>query len=312
MPADLPIEDHIERLLQLPRAEQVPATRRLLADRSAPLPETWNTAFGPHSLFDAWCRTTVARRVHQGIRGVVLPHLTPGFVLVEVGGGDGATWKGHLEVPGTLVVVDPVPEVHERVRAAVPPFVNVVAIETPVEEAELPDADMLVCSLTLHHVAGRDAAERAIHGLAGPGKREVLESFARCLAARDGVGVLMEADVDCEVDLAPGDPALEDHIFDSYVRRCARSIVADVRKRGPKEDPDLLGRWRALLRHWFLGQLAVANLPVAERDVYELTVPRWLALLDNAGLHVSSHDFVDELPLFHRYVFRGRADASQT
>jgi len=305
MPADLPIEDHIERLLLLPRSEQLAASRRLLADRTAPLPEAWNTTFGPHSLFDAWCRTTVARQVHQGIRDVVLPRLTPGFVLVEVGGGDGATWKGHLHVPGTLVVVDPVPEVHERVRAAVPRFVDVVAIEAPVEEATLPDADVLVCSLTLHHVAGRDAAERAIHGLAGPGKREVLESFARCLAGRDGVGVLVEADVDCEVDLPPGDPALEDHIFDSYVRRCARSIVTDVRERGPAEDADLVGRWRALLRHWFLGQLAVVDVPIAERDVYELTVPRWLALLAAAGLQVDSHDFVDGLPLFHRYVFRG-------
>jgi hypothetical protein len=304
MPADTPIEDHIDELLSLPRGAQVDAARRLLAARTEPLPEAWNTAFGPRSLFDAWCATTVARRVHHGVREVVLPRLEPGFVLIEVGGGDGATWRDHLDVPGTLVVVDPVAEVHERVREAVPDQVEVVGVVASVQDVDLPDADALVCSLTLHHVAGRDERERAAHGLTGPGKREVLSAFGRCLARRGGVGVLVEADVDCEVDLPPGDPRLADHIFDSYVRRCARSIVADVRDRGPREDPDLVGRWRALLRHWFLGQLAVVDAPVAERDVYELTVPRWLELLDAAGLEVDTHGFVDDLPLFHRYVFR--------
>ncbi len=80
--------------------------------------------------------------------------------------------------------------------------------------------------------------------------------------------------------------------------------MADVRERGPDVGTDLVGRWRALLRHWFLGQLAVADAPAAERDVYELTVPRWLEVLEAAGAEVLAHDFVDDLPLFHRYLFR--------
>jgi len=299
----MPIEDDLDALLALPETRQVDAARALLAKAPAPLPEVWNSTFGPSSLFDAWCRTSVAGRVHGAIRDAVLPRLMPGYVLVEVGGGDGSTWRGHLpDVPGTLVVVDPVPEVHERVRAATPAHVEVVAIPSPVQEAALPEADVVVCSLTLHHVAGRDRAERAAHGLTGDGKREVLEAFRRALSPRGGLGVLVEADVDCELDLPPGDPQLADHIFDSYVRRCARSIVADVRERDV--DDDLRGRWRALLRHWFLGQLVVADAPVAERDVYELTVPRWLEVLEAAGAEVVAHGFVDELPLFHRYLFR--------
>ncbi len=307
MPDATSIEAKVERLLTLPRGRQVDAARAFLATHSDPLPEAWNTTFGPRSLFDAWCRTSVARKVHGGVWEAVSPRLRDGFVLVEVGGGDGSTWRGRLDGRrGTLVVVDPVAEVHERVREVVPATVDVVAIQAPVQEAALPAADVVVCSLTLHHVAGRDADERRAQGLDGPGKREVLQAFGRALAPRDGLGVLVEADVDCELDLPPGHPALADHIFDSYVRRCARSIVEDVRVRGPGEDPDLVGRWRALLRHWFVGQLAVVDVPVAERDVYELTVPRWLQVLDAAGLEVTDHRFVDELPLFHRYLFAAR------
>ena len=297
------IEHDLAQLLALPREQQLPAALALLARPTEPMPEAWNRRFGPDTLFAAWCRTSVCRAAHQAVRADLIGVLArPGFRVVDVGGGDGSLWRGLLrpEHRGEIVVVDPIVETHDQVRAAAPDGVRVHGIPARVEDATLPEADAIVCSLTLHHVAGRDAAERARHGLSGPGKREVLQAFARSLRPRGGVGILVEADVDCELDLPVGDPTLRDNLLDSYVRRCARSIVDDIHT-GPAE---LVPRWRGLLQHWFLGQLAVADLPLAERDVYELTVPRWLDLLQSAGLTVEAHRFTDPLPLFHMYRFR--------
>lgn len=302
----MPFETIIRQLIALPRAEQLDAARAALATHGGPVPEVWNSAFGPQSLFDAWCRTSVARAVHAAVWEAVQPVLRPGFVLIEVGGGDGSTWRGRFSDAdrGTIVVVDPVAAAADRVREAVPEGIEVESMPVSVADAALPAADAVVCSLTLHHVAGRDAADRAAHGLTGVGKLEILQAFRASLAPRGGLGVLVEADVDCDLDLAPGDPALADHIFDSYVRRCARSICDDIDR--ADASPELVERWRGLLRHWFLGQLAVADAPIAARDVYELTVPRWLDLLEAAQLDVVDHGYTDALPLFHRYVLRPR------
>ena len=86
--------------------------------------------------------------------------------------------------------------------------------------------------------------------------------------------------------------------------------MADIRTRGPSASDDLVARWRALLRHWFLGQLAAGQLPLDQRDVYELSVPRWLDLFQRAQLNVTDHRFVGATRLFHRYVFTGPTPAS--
>ncbi len=307
------IEHELRRLLSLPRERQVAAARQLIASLPPdPTDEAWNTRFGPDTLFDAWTRTTVAGQARGATAAAVRPVLDarPGWRAIEVGAGNGALWRQVLRPSdqGELVVVDPVPEAIDRVAALVPPGVRVTPLPGLVQDVALPDADLVVCSLTLHHVAGADAAERARHGLQGPGKVEVLAAFGRALAARDGLGLLVEADVDCDLDLAPGDPRLADNLLDSYVRRCARAMIADL----SSADPELAARLRVMLRRWFLEQILVADLPVAERDVYELTVPRWLALLDRAGLRVVQHAFTDDLPLFQLYCFRSSQRVSNT
>jgi hypothetical protein len=50
----------------------------------------------------------------------------------------------------------------------------------------------------------------------------------------------------------------------------------------------------------------ILDVPVADRDVYELDVPRWLALLDRAGFDVGERGFTDDWGLFYRYVARPR------
>ena len=305
-PTSTALVEGISALLRLPHAEQVGAARELIAalPDSEP-PEAWNSRFGPGSLFEAWTATGIARSVYAALAAELRPIVArPGFRVLDVGGGDGSVWRSVLDggERGEIVVVDVLPEAIEAVRAAVPDGVEVHGLLGSVQDLALPEADALVCSMTLHHVAGIDAAQRAQHGLSGPGKREILAAFGAALAPRGGVGLLVEADVDCELDLPPGSPVLADNILDSYLRRCGQSILDDLRGEAPGSS--LADRWRGLLRYWFLEQLSVASLPIEQRDVYELSVPRWTALFGDVGLHLEAHHGVDDYALFELYRFR--------
>ena len=79
----------------------------------------------------------------------------------------------------------------------------------------------------------------------------------------------------------------------------SKALVQEIR--GQRGDSRRLG---TIIQRWCLAQVAMADVPVAERDVYELDVPRWLELLDQVGLEVESRGFSDASLLFHRYVCR--------
>lgn len=294
----------LEALLVRPPGDHLGAISELRAALPAPaVPEAWNSAFGEGSLFQAWTATPFMRDLYASNAAVLRPVLhRGGWRVVEVGGGDGALWREAL-LPtdrGTLVVVDPAEAPHALVAAAAPPGVEVVAVRASVERAPIPEADAVVCSLTLHHVAGEDAARRRRWGMEGPGKAELLAGFADALRARGGLLVLNEADVYCDLGLPPGDPVLAERIVDSYVRRCARGLIAAIRD--PEVPPALADRWAVIVRRWCVDQLDVVGAAAAARDVYELDVPRWLDLLDAAGFDVLVHRFTDRWSLFHQYV----------
>ncbi|TNE91335.1 MAG: class I SAM-dependent methyltransferase [Deltaproteobacteria bacterium] len=289
--------DDVERVLALPRSEQSDGFRQVRAGLPpAHSAELWNTRFGAQSLFDAWTSSSVMRALYAANAEVLATHLRPGFTAVEVGGGDGKLWRLLDGLQGTLHVVDPVLEAHERVRDSVPGAVEIVSHVCGVESAELPAADVVVCSLTLHHLAGRDADERSRHGLAGSGKLEAL----RAMRAAAPLLVLNEADVHCDVALASGSDALLDHMIDSYLRRAARSLIRDQRD----ASGDLADRLEAVVRHFCLEQLDLAAVPVADRDVYELDVAHWLELLDAAGFSDVQHRYTDDEHLFVQYLAR--------
>lgn len=296
------LRDGIAAVLALPRAEQPAAVRALRAALPAPADEPWNTAFGPDSLYAAFARSTVARGAHAANRAVLRPILDRPFVVVDVGGGSGTVWDGLLRPDdvGEIVVVDPHPDGAAGVRRHAPPGVRVRHLHTDVRTADLPDADAIVASLVLHHVAGRDATDRARVGLPGTGKREVLTAFRDAVRTRGGTVIVNEADVYCDLGLPPGDPLLAERLVDSYVRRFAVSLLHDLATR---DEPDAVrARWAAIVRDWALGQIAVADAPWADRDVYELDVVSWLDLFADAGLSVRARMATDRWMLFHQYV----------
>ena len=168
---------------------------------------------------------------------------------------------------------------------------------------DLPEVDAVICSLTLHHIAGADTHQRQASGLAGPGKLEILQIFREKISASRGLLLINEADIHCDLELASGSPLLMDRLIDSYVRRTARALCNEMASLEQNGDPDQRrSRILALIKHWCLDQIDMALKPVAERDVYELDVARWLALFKRAGLTVREHQFTDEWLLFHRYV----------
>ncbi|MFK7929678.1 MAG: class I SAM-dependent methyltransferase [Myxococcota bacterium] len=296
--------------MAVPRGRQAAALREWLANVPAERGgEEWNQAFGPGSLFDAWTRSSVMRGVYEHNVQVLRPVLQPldDWSAVEIGGGDGRLWHhvGASVGGGSLTVIDPSAEVHSVLPGALPDGIALKSVMAPVQQT-LGDADVwggldaVVCSLTLHHLAGIDAAERAQHGLVGPGKREVLQQIRASLKP-GGILLLNEADVHCDLALGPGSEGLQDRLMDSYVRRCAGRLLADA-EAASDADPDLRARWRAIARAWCLEQVRYADVPVADRDVYELDVLRWMALLNEAGFRVRSHQFTDEAQLFHQYV----------
>jgi hypothetical protein len=299
------LAERVRGVLALPRRHQRQAIEQLLSDLPpAQHNERWNSRFGRGSLFHAWTSSSLMAGLYAANADVVrerLDGIRP-FQAIDVGGGDGSLWGRVLNPShaGTLTVIDPVAEVFEAVQRNIPDGVRLDPCQALVQDADLPEADLIVCSLTLHHVAGADAAERAAHGLSGPGKLEVLVAFREALQARGGLLVLNEADVHCDVELAPGDPLLADRLIDSYVRRAALALLADVEaKRG---SADMCARWEAVARAWSLEQIQLADVPLAERDVYELDVPRWLALLQRAGFEVVSRQFTDAYGLFCQYT----------
>lgn len=297
------IANDLVALTRLPRGEQLSRLQQLREhwDRNLEAQEAWNSRFGPDSLFEAWTSSSFCQAVYAANAEVLRAHLRPGFVAVEAGGGDGKLWQQALapDARGTLVVIDPSPEVHTEVARRLPAGVKLTSLIAPVQDVVVPDADAIVCSLTLHHVAGRSAEERGRHGLSGPGKREVLQGFATALRP-GGVFLLNEADVYCEIGLPSGDAQLRDHLLDSYVRRCGLGLATDLLEgRVPDEQH---ARVEAILLRWCLDQLAVAEVPLQERDVYELDVERWLDLLAQSGLTVARHGFTDRWRLFHQYV----------
>jgi hypothetical protein len=301
-------QEDLNRIIVLPRAQQYPALRALLAQRDAAASEDseeWNTAFGAASLYEAFTQLPDAQNIYRANRAAVRAALKTrmDWHIVEIGGGNGVLWRDFFDSDerGQFTLVDPLPETHQIVAQALPAGVAFHSVVAPIQEAELPDADVVTCSLVLHHIAGLDANERRQYGLSGTGKREALERLVLALRPRRGVGILTEADTYHDLALPPRDPLLLERFMESYFRRGAM-MVADALAT-VDADAAVRQRWEILLRHWFLDQIDKAFVPLVERDVYELDAPRWRQLFHAAGADIRSSQYVDEWRIMVQYVF---------
>jgi len=158
------------KVLNLPKNEQLAAINKLLTKVELPeSEEEWNSYFGPNSLFEAWSRCSVMQSLYTSNAIILRSWLRnrPGWRVVEIGGGNGKLWSYILEPEdeGELVVVDPNPGVHEQICQQLPSGVSLVPVQFPMEAVSFGVADAVVCSLTLHHLAGADASERTQYGL---------------------------------------------------------------------------------------------------------------------------------------------------
>ena len=296
-------KEKLDELMLLPRAHQFDGLQQLRKTYERADYEQWNTSFGAESLYDAWAQLPFMQQLYQSNRSVIRQALQgrSGWHVVEIGGGNGALWEGMFDTQqaGTLTLVEPHPEAHASVAKRLPSRVRFQSIVDTAERAVLPDADVIVSSLTLHHVAGVGVAQRRAFGLDGDGKSEILRRCVAAIRQRHGVGILNEADCYNEIDLAPSDPVLVDRFLDAYVRRCARAI-ADV-----LDDADSTKRqaWTLILKHWCLDQTELAFVPREQRDVYELDAAHWLGLFAEIGAERVTHRYTDDWNLFQQYVY---------
>ena len=303
-------QNQLRQFLILPRAQQFDALkglREVVGQNSTE--EEWNSVFGTQSVYEAWTQLSLMQHIYVANRAILRPLLeqrSP-WHLVEIGGGNGALWQGffHAQERGVLTLIDPNPEVHTTVASVLPSGIELHSHIARVENVELPEADAVVCSLTLHHIAGLDRDQRSIFQMDGVGKREILQRCVQAVRTRHGLCLLNEADVYNEIDLEPSDPALIEHFIDVYVRRAAMAVATALEQ--STVDISLKQRWEIILRHWCLDQVDLALSSREERDVYELDVAHWLQLLRQAGAKVLSHTYTDEWYLFHQYVFTANA-----
>ena len=267
----------LSEVVALPREEQLEALRRLHSSYPAHSAEAWNTAFNGESLYAAWTTIPLLQDLYRHNRTVIRPLLDQceKWHIVEIGGGNGALWRDflHPDERGYFTLVDPDPGAHRAVASTLPKGIAFDSIVAPVEAAELPAANLVVCSLALHHIAGRDTAERQAHGLSGPGKCELLARFVEAVRSQRGRCILNEADVYAEIDRTDLDPAARQKL-------------------------------ETILLYWFVDQPERAGCaPLAARDVYELDVAHWLELLARAGTRVDNYRCTDVWGLFYQYVF---------
>lgn len=296
----------LDTLTVLPRGEQFAALSELRARLQPGVTEAWNITFGPDSLYNAWTRLPFVDAIYDHNRSVITEtlHERNDWHVVEIGGGNGALWHGLLDsLPsGSFTLIDPNPSAHQAVRTRLPADVDFHSVIAPVAEAALPSADVVVCSLTLHHHAGESATQRGRYGMAGDGKVEILQRLVEALRPRSGIGILNEADCYNDIALPPGDETLVDHFLDVYVRRAARAVGLAIDS--APEECTLTEAWEAILHHWCLEQIDHAFVPREERDVYELDVASWVRLLEDAGATDITHRYTDPWNLFVQYLFQ--------
>jgi len=304
----------LKEIMQLPHIVQPEKFVELAQKYTQEAPKIEESEFklGLVSFFDAFTQTSFLQNVYQKNSETIRQKISTieNWRIVEIGGGNGALYQKLLTESdvGEIVLIDPVPQVHERVRQILPPGVILTSIIEHAENATIPDCDVLVMSLVLHHIPGIDVSKRTQYGFeATKGKLEVLQMCYASLVARNGICIVNENDLDTELDLEPNSMVLRNNFFDASIRRLAMGMCDEILSRADQVSLALIRQWKLLLGEWGVKFMRNADREVTHRHVYGLSVARWLQLFNRSGFFVESYRFTDNYCYLVQFVLKTQA-----
>jgi len=299
--------EKINYIISLPQGHQRDAVRKLRATFPQTIGEEWNTEFGKDSLYEAWSQILPMRNIYGLNKKVIREYLSKldNFTIVEIGGGNGALWRNFFTdtQKGNFILVDSNQNAHDVVKETLPKNINFESVVKKIQDTEIPEADIIVCSLALHHVPGISETENKKYDINSLGKLDILNKFLNSVRAKNGIIILNESDVYTDIKLKPRAPFLFQRLVDSYIRRACKAIIYTMETEDISED--LFNKLEQVIIKWSLEQIERAgNASLQERDVYELDSIHWLELFEMAKAEVVSHKNSDEWNLFHQYVLK--------
>lgn len=300
--------ERLNKIINLPQRHQRDAIRVLVRNLKPTINEAWNTNFAEGSLYDAWAQTLPMRNLYETNRNTIKKYISEknNFTILEIGGGNGELWKNFFnsQTKGNYILIDPVEDSHVAVAKNIPENVSFISIKKKIQDIEtLPESDIIVSSLMLHHVPGCFYEENKKYEIDGPGKGDILLKMKESIKNNDGIIILNESDVYTDIKINPKTYILYHRLIDSYVRRAAKSIAFMIENEDISED--LFLKLEQVIIKWSLEQIEIAgNAALKNRDVYELDMIHWFELFEKIGLKIVSHKITDEWHLFHQYILK--------
>ena len=300
-------QDALDQIVTLPYALQQEALKKFRKKFKLKVSEQWNTTFGKDSLYQAWTFIEPMIQLYNANREVIRDFIKnlKEWTIVEIGGGNGTLWQnffsGHSK--GEFILIDPVKDSHDTVIKHFPDTVSFTSIIQPVEQVIIPHADVIVCSLMLHHIPGFNTDHNKCLGINSVGKSEIIKRFLQSIRCRNGICIINESDIYTDIDLAPHDPVLIHRLIDSYIKRAGKSVAMKI------DDPavpiTVRKKLELVMIHWLIDQVEIAGQsPLSKRDIYELDTIHWLELFQRVGANIINHGFTDKWHLFHQYIIK--------
>jgi hypothetical protein len=302
--------ERLNKIITLPQRHQRDAIRVLSRNFKQIINENWNTLFGPESLYEAWSNILPMRNLYEVNRNVISKIISEkqNFTILEIGGGTGALWKNFFTSKhnGNYILIDPVEDSHIAVSKVIPENIPFFSLKKGIQQIEtLPNADIIICSLMLHHIPGIEYHENIKYGIESLGKGDILKKMLQSIKENDGIIILNESDVYTDIKLPPKSHLLYHRLIDSYVRRAAKSIAFMMETEDIQDE--LYLKLEQIILSWSLDQIEiVGNADLDKRDVYELDTIHWQELFDKIGAEIVNHKVTDEWHLFHQYILKNK------
>lgn len=254
--------ERLNKILTLPQRHQRDALRILSRSFKPSDSETWNKRFDQDSLYESWSQILPMRNLYEVNKNVINKKLSElqNFTIVEIGGGNGALWRNlfNPNQKGTFILIDPTEESHEAVKKAIPSNIEFISIKKSVEELnQIPEADIIVCSLVLRFIPGTEKEENKKYGIDRIGKAQIIRKILESIRIKNGILIINETDVYTDIKIAPKTHFLFHSLIDSNIRRLAKSISFMMETEELTED--LFKKLELIIINWlfFMSKLHV-------------------------------------------------------